>query len=73
MCAVCQDWGIKHLNLSTVEVSRIGDVIAEEEPSILISSIEKINDPLVQKQLFNLKLEYIAVDEAQVLDTETGW
>ena len=73
MCAVCQDWGIKYLNLSTVEVSRIGVEIAEEEPSILISSIEKINDPLVQKELFNLKLEYIAVDEAQVLDTETGW
>ena len=66
MCMVCEDWGIKYLNLSSIDGSTIGDQIAAYKPQILIASIENISDPLVQKQLFNVKLEYISVDEAQV-------
>ena len=73
MCAVCEEWGIKYLNLGSIAVNSIADQIAAEKPFILISSIEKINNHEVQKQLFNLKLDYIAVDEAQVLDPQTGW
>ena len=73
MCTICEEWGIKYLNLGAIDVNSIADHIAAEKPFILISSIEKINNPEVQKQLFNLKLDYIAIDEAQVLDPETGW
>ena len=66
MCMVCEDWGITYLNLSSIDGSTIGDQIAEYAPQILIASIENISDPIIQKQLFNLKLEYISVDEAQV-------
>ena len=61
------------MNLGAIDVNNIADHIAAEKPFILISSIEKINNLEVQKQLFNLKLDYIAIDEAQVLDPETGW
>jgi hypothetical protein len=63
---VCDDWNIKYLNLSGIDESSIGEKVATERPHILIASIEKISDPLVQKQLFSVKLDYISVDEAQV-------
>ena len=44
----------------------MGVKVAAEKPRILISSIEKISSPTVQKQLFDVKLEYISLDEAQV-------
>ena len=66
MCLVCEAWGIKYLNLSALDESSICDQITETKPRIIISSIEKISDQSVQKQLFNVSLEYISLDEAQV-------
>ena len=68
MCQVCEAWGIQYLNLSAIEENSMGVKVAAEKPRILISSIEKISSPTVQKQLFDLKLEYISLDEAQVRD-----
>ena len=67
MCQVCEDWRISYLNLSSISEAVIGEEIVARKPQILIASIEKISDPNVQKQFANLKLEYIAVDEAQVI------
>ena len=69
MCAICDLWGIKYLNLSSINESSIGDCLKTEKPQVLIASIEKISDTHVQKQLSSLKLEYISVDEAQVNST----
>ena len=66
MCSVCKLWGINFLNLSSVSEVLIGETILAQKPQILISSIEKISNPDVQKQLSSLSLEYISVDEAQV-------
>ena len=66
MCSVCDDWKIKYLNLSRICESSIADTIESEKPQILIASIEKISDPIVQKQLLGVNLDYISVDEAQV-------
>ena len=67
MSEVCFNWGINCVNLSLVNVEAIGELIkASEKPLIIIASVEKVNDPLVQKQLGGLVLQYIAVDEAQV-------
>ena len=67
MCNVCSSWGIKYLNLSTVQEDTIGEKVNSEQPKIIISSIEKISSSNVQKQLFNVKFDYISVDEAQVI------
>ena len=66
MCKVCEDWGINYLNLSSINEAAIGEKVLSMKPQILISSIEKISNLSIQKQLSNLKLEYISVDEAQV-------
>ena len=67
MCNVCSSWGIKYLNLSTVQEDTIGEKVNSEQPKIIISSIEKISSSTVQKQLFNVKFVYISLDEAQVI------
>ena len=67
MIRICGEWGIECLNLSAVPQDEIGEQITTLKPKILISSIEKISDPGVQKQLLNIKCSYIAIDEAQVI------
>ena len=67
MCDNCDSWGIRYVNLSTF--SNIDELQTELEivnPHILIASVEKISDSMIQKALMNVKLEYVAIDEAQV-------
>ena len=66
MCKICEDWGITYINVSVVDVNTIRDRLINENPRIIVASVEKISDPCVQCQLRDLKLNYIAVDEAQV-------
>ena len=67
MCDTLSQWQIKYLNLSGVSESRdIKAKLKQNSPRNIIASIEKISDGLVQKSLLDIKLEYIAVDEAQV-------
>ena len=67
MSQICFDWGINCVNISLVDVETIGELIKSRgKPLIIIASVEKVSDPLVQKQLVGLDLQYIAVDEAQV-------
>ena len=68
MVGVCETWGIKHLDLSSISVKTISKYIEAEKPQILISSIEMISNVDVQKELSSLSLDYIALDEAQVQD-----
>ena len=68
MCQICEKWGISCLNLSLVNVEAVGDRIKSlGKPLIIIGSIEKVSDLMVQRQLGGVKLQYIAVDEAQVI------
>ena len=67
MCDVCDQWNIEYLNLSSLSDPKDIEVEIEvKKPHIIIASIEKISDALVQKALMNVKFEYISVDEAQV-------
>ena len=66
MTGVCESWGISYLNLADIDEKLIGEQIAAVKPKIVISSIEKISTASVQKQLFDLQLDYISLDEAQV-------
>ena len=66
MTKVCSEWNISCMNISKCPTEDIGFMLSSTKPRIIIASIEKVNDYSVQKQLVDLKLCYIAVDEAQV-------
>ena len=66
MTKICSEWNISCVNISKCPTEDIGFMLSSTKPRIIIASIEKVNDYNVQKQLFDLKLCYIAVDEAQV-------
>ena len=41
-------------------------MIALHKPKVILCSIENINDPDIQRNIQDLEVEYVAVDEAQV-------
>ena len=51
-------------------LNELGLMIQQNEPKILLCSIENVDDPIVQKQIQNLQIAYVAVDEAQVSFSE---
>ena len=74
MCDICDKWGISFLNLSNFPNPK--DIQTEVEcnnPLIIIASIEKISDLGFQKALLNVKLDYVAIDEAQVIIKTKLW
>ena len=44
----------------------LAGMIAQLNPKVILCSIEDINDPQIQKQLQELTVAYVAIDEAQV-------
>ena len=66
MSSVCEKWGINFLNISTIDIPKIGVVLDEIKPRIIISSVERKSNVEVQKQLGKISLAYVALDEAQV-------
>ena len=77
MATTCQEWGIPYLNLSEVQdPAEIPEKLAQINPRVILSSIESISDPNVQRFLQSLEVAYIAVDECQVCfvtDHTCGW
>ena len=64
---ICESWKIPFCNISGMKP---GDIIANiktKDAKILIASIELISDVTVQKALQDLKVNYVAVDECQVI------
>ena len=67
MCDTCEAWKISYVNLSSFSCPQdIQTEIESKHPQIIIAAIEKISDLAVQKALINVKLDYVAIDEAQV-------
>ena len=67
MVDVCKSWKISFLDLSAFSNPEDIDAMIQcTDPKIIIASVEKISDSKVQKALLNLKLDYVAIDEAQV-------
>ena len=60
-------WGTSFLDLSQVKVENLASIIQKERPSILLSSIERIKDEEVQRALLTICINYVAIDEAQVI------
>ena len=56
-----------YLHLADIRDSEsIAGIIQQKKPKVILSSIEDVNNPQIQKQLQELKVAYVAVDEAQV-------
>ena len=69
----CKAWNIPFLNLSSVSIEDIKSKVVSSGARIVIASIEKISDVLVQKAIRDINVNYISVDECQVMDSENGW
>ena len=69
MAGICDSWDIPYLNLSEINPLEIQEKIDREDPKILLASIEDITNPVIQSQIQNVDVSYIALDEAQVYRT----
>ena len=69
MAGICDSWDIPYLNLSDINPLEIQEKIDSEDPKILLASIEDITNPVIQSQIQNVDVSYIALDEAQVYRT----
>ena len=65
---VCQTWGIPFLSLDEVDPGNIGAVIEgmDPKPRVILSTITRVSEEAVQKQLRRLPVKTICLDESQV-------
>lgn len=59
-------WGTKWLNLGDVDPEELAATLRRTKPSLLIASIERLQDKRVLDALLTVRLSYVAIDEAQV-------
>ena len=71
--AVCRQWNIPCLNLSSVGTADIMSTLKSSNVKMVIASIECISDIAVQKAIRELKVNYVSIDECQVMDENSGW
>ena len=65
--------GLKYVSLTRSPVETLEEKIRTTKPHVLISNVESLTSPEIQRRISRLKINYIAVDEAQVADPKTGW
>ena len=65
---VCEDWDIPYVSLDEMETEDIMSVIGDMEPKprVILSTISRISQEDVQKQLRRLPVRTICLDEVQV-------
>ena len=59
--------GIRYVSLTRTAPSKLKEEISATYPHILITNVEAISSPEVQRGIRKFPLSYIAVDECQVL------
>ena len=66
---VCQSWDIPFLSLDDVDPENIMAVIEEmdHKPRVILSTITKVSEEAVQRQLRKLPIKTICIDEVQVI------
>ena len=63
--------GLKYVSLTRSPVETLEEKIRTTKPHVLISNVESLTSPEIQRRISRLKINYIAVDEAQVADPKT--
>ena len=58
--------GIRFLSLTNTPVENMEEQILDQNPRVLLTNVESLNNSAVQRKISKLKLSYIAIDEAQV-------
>ena len=68
MAKICVDWKIPFIDLSQIPKNDdLAARIEEVQPKIILCSIEDISNPIVQNGLQLVNIQYVAIDECQVL------
>ena len=58
--------GLKYVSLTCSPVDSLEEKIRITKPLVLLSNVESLTSPDIQRRISKLKISYIAVDEAQV-------
>ena len=58
--------GLKYVSLTCSPVDSLEEKIRITKPHVLLSNVESLTSPDIQRRISKLKISYIAVDEAQV-------
>lgn len=64
--SIMQAWGINFLNLANIKVEEVAGTIDKQKPSIIIASVERLQEEGVLTALLPVNISYVSVDEAQV-------
>ena len=66
---VCQTWNIPFLSLDEIDQASISAVIEEmnPKPRVILSTISRVSEEAVQRQLRRLPVKTICLDEVQVI------
>ena len=59
--------GLRFVSLTRSPVESLEEEIRITRPHILLSNVESLTSPDIQRRISKLQISYIAVDEAQVL------
>ena len=65
---VCEDWDIPYVSLDEIETEDMMSVISgmEPKPQVIMSTISRVSQEAVQKQLRRLPVRTVCLDEVQV-------
>ena len=65
---MCEDWAIPYVSLDEMEKEDMMSVIGgmDPKPRVILSTISRVADEAVQKQLRRLPIRTICLDEVQV-------
>ena len=58
--------GIRYISLTSTSIETLVEQIEETKPYVLLTNVESLNAIAIQRKISQLKLAYIAIDEAQV-------
>ena len=65
---MCELWGIPYVSLDEIDTEDISSVIGgmDPKPQVILTTISRVSEEAVQKQLRRLPIRTICLDEVQV-------
>ena len=68
ICQVCEEWGIPYVSLDGMDTETIFSTITamETPPRVILSTVSRVSQEAVQKQIRRLPIRTICLDEVQV-------
>ena len=68
ICQVCEEWGIPYVSLDALDTETIFSTITamETPPRVILSTVSRVSQEVVQRQIRRLPIRTICLDEVQV-------